>query len=93
LVFDAEGNAGIGIRADTLPAWLSLIDHTGGAATLRGGPSDADVGNYPVLLVARDAAGVETVQQFEINVLASSGALAETVRFRLMATKLLDGQA
>ena len=67
-VLDAEGSAGLTIRADVLPAWLAFTDTLEGTATLFGRPADADVGVHEVRLIARDAAGAETEQRFELHV-------------------------
>jgi len=56
------------ITALTLPGWLNLADHGDGTATLAGTPANADVGDHPVALQVRDAAGLTDTQSFTITV-------------------------
>ncbi|HHW85844.1 MAG TPA: hypothetical protein GX400_06510, partial [Chloroflexi bacterium] len=56
------------ITAPTLPAWLTLVDHGDGTATLSGTPSrpDLDFGNNQVVLRVTDRAGLYAEQHFGI---------------------------
>jgi len=56
------------ITAPTKPAWLTLTDHGNGTATLSGTPSNAHVGDHPVVLRVTDRAGSFTEQVFTITV-------------------------
>ena len=56
------------LTAPTLPAWLTLTDHGDGTATLSGTPSNADVGDYAVVLRVTDSSGLYATQSFTITV-------------------------
>ncbi len=56
------------ITAPVLPAWLTLVDHGDGTATLSGTPSNADVGDHAVLLRVTDSGGLSDTQAFTITV-------------------------
>ncbi len=56
------------ITAPTLPTWLTLVDHGDGTATLAGTPSNADVGQHPVVLRVVDRSGLSDTQSFTITV-------------------------
>ncbi|HSD36510.1 MAG TPA: putative Ig domain-containing protein [Rhodocyclaceae bacterium] len=64
---DADPGDVISISATTLPAWLTLIDHGDGTATLTGTPGNAEVGTHSVVLQVSDGTSV-TVQNFTITV-------------------------
>jgi hypothetical protein len=52
------------------PAWLSLIDHGDGTATLVSVPLNDDVGDHAVTLRAEDSKGAVDTQSFSITVTA-----------------------
>jgi large repetitive protein len=56
------------ITATTLPAWLTLTDHNDGTAALSGTPTNADVGDHPVVLRVTDRGGLIDTQTFGITV-------------------------
>lgn len=56
------------ITAPTLPAWLTLVDHGDGTATLAGTPANANVGDYLVVLLVADSEGAFAEQEFVITV-------------------------
>ncbi len=63
-VIATDANAdNIAITSDTIPAWLTLVDHGDGTATLSGTPTQ--MGSYDVVLVASDGT-LETTQAFTI---------------------------
>jgi uncharacterized repeat protein (TIGR01451 family) len=64
---DDNGDA-LTITAPTLPAWLTLTDHGDGTAALSGTPSNADVGNHPVVLRVTDSGGLTDTQSFTVTV-------------------------
>lgn len=64
---DDNGDS-LAITAPTLPTWLTLVDHGDGTATLSGTPSNADVGEHPVLLRVTDSGGLSDTQAFTITV-------------------------
>ncbi|MGC8839633.1 MAG: putative Ig domain-containing protein, partial [Anaerolineae bacterium] len=63
----AYGDA-LTITAPTLPAWLTLVDHGDGTATLSGTPGNADVGDHPVALRVTDSGGLSDTQAFTVTV-------------------------
>ena len=62
---DSNGDA-LTITAPTLPAWLTIIDHGDGTATLVGTP--ASPGDYPVVLRVADRSGIFAEQLFTVTV-------------------------
>ncbi|HWU45429.1 MAG TPA: Ig-like domain-containing protein [Humibacter sp.] len=58
------------------PAWLALIDHGDGSATLSGTPGAGSVGEYPFVLTASDDSGPVTVQSFVLTVVKGSQTIA-----------------
>jgi hypothetical protein len=64
------------LTAPLLPAWLTLTDHGDGTATLSGTPTNADVGQHPVVLRVTDSGGLFAEQSFTITV-------TERLRFRV----------
>ncbi len=66
---DANGDA-LTLTAPTLPAWLTLVDHGNGAATLSGTPAGADVGDHLVVLRLIDSAGLSVQQVYTLTVVA-----------------------
>ncbi len=56
------------ITAPTRPAWLTLIDHGDGTATLSGTPANGDVGDNEVVLRVTDSGGLDNDQSFTITV-------------------------
>ncbi|MBK9517940.1 MAG: hypothetical protein IPO09_11390 [Anaeromyxobacter sp.] len=56
------------LRATALPAWLALVDHGDGTATLSGAPRNEDVGAAAVALVVEDRAGASATQAFGVTV-------------------------
>lgn len=58
----------IAFTAPVLPAWLTLIDHGDGTATLRGTPTNDDVGVHAVTLQAQDSVGLVNAQSFTVTV-------------------------
>jgi VCBS repeat-containing protein len=67
-VVDVDAGDAVTIAAPTLPAWLTLLDHGDGTATLSGTPGYADVGDYAVVLNTRDRAGTQDAQSFTVTV-------------------------
>ncbi|MPZ43482.1 MAG: tandem-95 repeat protein [Betaproteobacteria bacterium] len=64
------------LSAPTLPAWLQMIDHGDGTATLSGTPALADLGEHAVELRVTDPQGAETVLAFVITVVEGNAAPA-----------------
>jgi hypothetical protein len=58
----------IQITAPQIPAWLELVDNGDGTAGLSGTPTNADVGENAVRLLATDAGGLAAEQAFTITV-------------------------
>jgi hypothetical protein len=56
------------ISATALPAWLSLVDHSDGTATLSGTPANSQVGSHSITLFVTDSAGASQSQAFIIGV-------------------------
>jgi len=56
------------ITVSTLPAWLTLVDHGDGTATLTGMPTNADVGDYAITLYMADNRGVVDTQSFTLTI-------------------------
>jgi hypothetical protein len=67
---DPQGDKPI-LTAPRLPAWLTFTDRGDGTGTLAGAPGDADVADHAVQLVATDAGGAATAQDFTITVAAA----------------------
>jgi VCBS repeat-containing protein len=63
---DVDGPATT-LSAETLPAWLTIVDAGDGTGTLSGTPSNSDVGDHLVVLIASDGVDVAE-QQFTIVV-------------------------
>jgi gliding motility-associated-like protein len=63
---DPDAGDVLTITAGQLPAWLSLVDHGDGTATLSGTPMDGDAGDVEIVLTARDERGEEAVQEFTL---------------------------
>ena len=59
------------ITAVAIPAWLTLTDNGGGAATLSGTPGVADVGDHTVSLQVSDAMAATALQDFTVSVAAA----------------------
>ena len=55
------------LSAIDLPGWLSLTTNSGNG-TLRGTPSDAQVGDHVIKLEVKDAANAKALQQFTLSV-------------------------
>ncbi|OPZ75627.1 MAG: hypothetical protein BWY79_01936 [Actinobacteria bacterium ADurb.Bin444] len=64
---DDNGDA-LTFTAPVHPAWLTLVDHGNGTATLSGTPANAAVGTHPVVLRVVDSNGLLTTQAFTITV-------------------------
>ena len=64
---DADGQT-VTFSTTTIPNWLSLTNNGSNNATLSGTPSESNIGNNSVVLVATDSAGGETTQSFTIVV-------------------------
>lgn len=64
---DADGDE-LTIAGPTLPAWLSLVDHGDGTATLSGTPGPEDVGDHDVVLTVSDGQGTPGQQAFTVTV-------------------------
>jgi uncharacterized repeat protein (TIGR01451 family) len=75
------------VTAPALPAWLTLTDHGDGTAALSGTPSNADVGNHPVVLRVTDSGGLSDTQSFTITVANVNDAPAFTSTLPLTATQ------
>jgi hypothetical protein len=60
------------IESGTLPAWLALVDHGNGTATLGGMPGGADAGEYALALQAIDGAGLAAEQSFTLTAVAAA---------------------
>jgi hypothetical protein len=67
---DLDGDT-IAFQAGTLPAWLSLLDHADGTATLTGTPSSSDIGNVDIAISINDGTSWAT-QQFTLGVAAAA---------------------
>jgi hypothetical protein len=67
---DPNGDAITFTTPSTLPAWLTLTDNGGGAATLAGTPAETDVGNVQIELDA--SAGTHTTKQSFVLSVASA---------------------
>ncbi|MFN8596437.1 MAG: Ig-like domain-containing protein [Anaerolineae bacterium] len=68
LVADNDTDATFTIASVTKPAWLTLIDHGDGTATLSGTPDDHDSGAHTVELRVTDNGGQAVTQRFSITV-------------------------
>ncbi len=64
---DVDSGDTLTITAPTLPAWLTLVDHGDGTATLKGTPDDAEVGDHSVALRVNDGS-VDVDQSFTLTV-------------------------
>ena len=76
------------VLAPTLPAWLTLVDHGNGTATLSGTATAAQIGTHRVVLAAEDIyhhgnSYGSVLQQFSITV---AGAPTPTCNLQLAAT-------
>ncbi|MEA5446013.1 putative Ig domain-containing protein, partial [Gammaproteobacteria bacterium AB-CW1] len=69
-VSDPDGDP-ISLSATSLPAWLNFDDNGDGSGELWGTPSDADVGDHGVQILAEDGVGGEAVQSFTVSVEAN----------------------
>jgi uncharacterized repeat protein (TIGR01451 family) len=65
---DLDYGDALTLTATTLPGWLSLVDHGNATATLSGTPTNADVGEHPVVLRVTDSIGLSDTQSFTITV-------------------------
>ncbi|NBD34496.1 MAG: PKD domain-containing protein [Chloroflexi bacterium] len=65
---DVDADEVLTITAESLPAWLTLVDHGDGTATLSGTPANADVGDHAIPLLVTDAGGLTDTQAFTITV-------------------------
>ena len=63
-----DAGAVLAITAPTLPAWLALVDHGDGTATLSGTPTNADVGPHAVVLRVTDGDGAYSDLSFGVTV-------------------------
>jgi hypothetical protein len=70
---DPNGDAVTFSSPSTLPAWLSLTDNGGGAATLTGTPAETDVGDVQVEIDASDGTHT-TKQRFVLSVASANTA-------------------
>ena len=68
-----DPNAGdaMTITASASPAWTSLADHGGGAATLSGVPAGSDYGEHAVALLVTDSEGLTDTQSFTLTVMGA----------------------
>ena len=64
----------LALSAPTLPAWLQLLDHGDGTATLTGTPALTDLGEHAVSLRLVDPQDAETVLPFVITVVEGNAA-------------------
>ena len=65
---DVDADEVLTITAESLPGWLTLVDHGDGTATLSGTPANADVGDHAMSLLVTDAGGLTDTQAFAISV-------------------------
>ena len=85
---DADRNA-LTISASNLPAWMTLVDHGDGTATLSGTPTNVYAGPNAIKLVVAD--GVDSTEQnFSIDVAAVNHA---PIIFAAPRAAVLVGQA
>jgi Bacterial Ig-like domain/Putative Ig domain/Cadherin domain len=76
---DPDGNDSRVIASDRpLPSWLQLVDNGNGTATLSGTPTLNDIGFVKLHLVVTDAAGANSIQEFDLGV---STTLVESTSF------------
>ena len=54
------------ITANSLPNWLTLVDHQDGTATLTGIPTNNDIGIYNLELQVKDATNATVIQTFPL---------------------------
>lgn len=74
---DANQGDSLTITSSQLPAWLELVDHGDGTATLSGTPANTDAGDVAITLTVSD--GAQSNQQaFTLNVIAANHAPAFT---------------
>ena len=68
-----DPNAGdaMTITTSANPAWTSLADQGGGAATLSGVPAASDYGEHAVALLVTDSEGLTDTQSFTITVMGA----------------------
>lgn len=71
---DIDSGDMIAIELDPLnkPRWLTIEQFGNGLATLRGVPTDEDVGEFQVTLIIRDGAGAELRPQMSIAVVGGA---------------------
>lgn len=71
---DIDGGDMVTIELDPLskPRWLTIEQFGNGLATLRGVPTDEDVGEFQVTLIIRDGAGAELRPQISVEVLGGA---------------------
>ena len=65
---DIDAGDVLAITANTIPAWLTLIDAGDGTASLQGTPTLDDIGDHSVEIQVADLAGATDVQAFTITV-------------------------
>ncbi|MEY8251946.1 MAG: tandem-95 repeat protein, partial [Colwellia sp.] len=62
------------LSTEELPDWLSFVDHQDGTASLMGVPTEAEVGEYQIVLTAMDVNQTATTQAYTLSVLAVNDA-------------------
>jgi gliding motility-associated-like protein len=67
-VQDPDISDQITLTIEELPSWLSFNDQGNGTAILSGTPKFSDLGSYIVEVIARDQAGAQDLQRFELEV-------------------------
>jgi hypothetical protein len=65
---DVDPGAVLAIAAPVKPAWLTLVDHGNGTATLGGTPGNGDVGPHAVTLTVSDGVAAPVTQSFTVTV-------------------------
>jgi serine/threonine protein kinase len=68
IVSDPDANDTTRITGPTLPSWLTLTDNGNNTALLDGLPTNAEVGDHDVTLLATDSAGETDTQTFVLTV-------------------------
>ncbi len=70
---DEDVGDSVTLSASGLPSWLALQGGTAGRGLLVGTPPLGTVGDFPVVLTARDSRGASSVQGFTLKILPKGG--------------------
>ncbi|MFK7800066.1 MAG: putative Ig domain-containing protein [Anaerolineae bacterium] len=65
---DIDDVSTLSVSAETLPAWLTLVDNGDGTAQLIGTPTTADIGSHEIVLKVTNGDGLNDTQTFTLTV-------------------------